>query len=649
MNEKAFIETGVQQMQAGKPEAAEKAFQDALALSPDNPDALHLLGLSRHLAGNSSDAIPPIREAIALHPENPFFRNSLGQAHQALEQFEKALDCFSKATAFKPDFPEALFSMAVCQQKLGQRQDAAKSYRQAIALKPGFPQALCNLGNVLKELGQLEDAIASYNQFIASAPDMVQAETYVSLGDALKDLGRAEEAIESYQTAIGKNPDLAGAYVNLGNAQTDINQLEAANASFEKAHELDPGQCEPFIGLGNVLRKQDRLDDAVEQYEKAVALNPTHPGAHDNLGRALELQGRIEDAILSFHESLRHDGDNAQVHFNLSIALLTAGRLHEGWAEYSWRWKVNDNEQRNFPQPPWQGENLKDKAILVWPEQGIGEEIRFASMIPDLLNCAAHVLVEADPRLVPLFQRSFPGNPIISKAIPPLPEACREDIHFQIPCGDLGKWFRDDFESFPNRDQYLVADSSLRNQLRNRYQDGTTDLLVGVAWSSNNKNIGDDKSLPLLDLVPLAGIPGIRLVDLQYGDTKAQRDAFTSKTGTNILHDDGIDQMADLDAFAAQVAAMDLVVTISNTTAHFAGALGVPTWVMLHANPVACWFLERIDSPWCRSVNLYRKPQDDNTWASVVETICKDLNKLATCGSGQSSGLSVPFSGPLKK
>jgi hypothetical protein len=164
--------------------------------------------------------------------------------------------------------------------------------------------------------------------------------------------------------------------------------------------------------------------------------------------------------------------------------------------------------------------------------------------------------------------------------------------------------------------------------LRERYLDGGSAALVGIAWNSNNLKFGHHKSLPLSALRPLTDVAGITFVDLQYGDTEAERQAFQSETGTAIVHDAGIDQMADLDAFAAQVAAMDLVISVSNTTVHIAGALGVPTWILLNAVPLSCWMLEGDTSPWYPSVKLFRQA-DAGQWAGVIDRAYAELASFA--------------------
>ncbi|MBT3304953.1 MAG: tetratricopeptide repeat protein [Alphaproteobacteria bacterium] len=664
-NLRGLIESGIKQIQAGQFGVAEKTLSSVLKQTPNDPGVLHLLGLSRHLSGNHAGAIAPIQQAVALVPSNDSFLNSLGQAHQALGEHNEALDCFSKAVAINPadagthlnlgnalkalerfddalvsyraalnihpDFPEAHFNLALVLQAQGDLEGALAGFRQTLALKPDFPQALCEMGNTLKDLGQREEASACYLQFIKLAPNMVHPETHVTLGDLLGGLDRHDEAVDQYDQALRKNPQFVGAYINRGNTLRDLQRLEEATASYTQARDLDPDLCEPYIGLGNILKDQNRLEDAIEYYRQAIQANPNSASAFDNLGSALKLQGKLEDAVGCYRDALRFEPENAKVHHNLGMVYLLMGRLREGWAEYHWRWRIDASEEpRAFPHPSWQGEDLKNKTILVWSEQGVGDEVMFASMIPDLLDAGAQVVLESYSRMIPLYQRSFPGVTCVAKGTPASTEAYNGAIvDFHLPFGDLGGWLRNDFESFPNRRSYLVADQARRDILRGRYQDGNgnEDFLIGIAWHSMNESFGDQKSLALHELKPLADVPGVKLVDLQYGDTAGERTAFLSDHGHSIIHDDDIDQMQDLDAFAAQVAALDLVVTISNTTAHFAGALGIPAWVMLNTAPLTCWMLDRDDSPWYPSVKLFRQTRPGD-WTSVILRVVQELGTV---------------------
>ena len=264
--------------------------------------------------------------------------------------------------------------------------------------------------------------------------------------------------------------------------------------------------------------------------------------------------------------------------------------------------------------------------MLVWGEQGVGDEILFAGMVPDLIEAGAKVVLECDPRLVPLFERSFPGVGYLARGA--AGARLEGTFDYQIPSGSLGRWLRPDLKAFPKRTALLAADEPRRDALRRKYLEAGGEFLVGLAWRSKNPRIGGLKSMRLSDLAALFDVPGARFVDLQYGDTADERAALTKATGKTLLHDDGIDQMADLDAFAAQVAAMDLAVSVSNTTVHVAGALGVPAWVMLSTAPMWRWMSDAEGSPWYPSVRLFRQARRGD-WADVVKRIRAALEAFA--------------------
>jgi hypothetical protein len=405
-----------------------------------------------------------------------------------------------------------------------------------------------------------------------------------------------------------------------------MGQLEEAVASHHQALVLNPDYAEAQSNLGNALHDLERLDDAVASYQKALDNKPDHAKTHYNLGNVLRDLGRLEEAVGSYRRALEIDPDYNIAHYNLGLALLLKGDLKEGWINYHWRFWADEYgvPQRPFTQTPWSGEPLQGKTILVWGEQGVGEEILFAGMVPDLTDAGAKVIFETDGRLVPLYRRSFSDVQCVARETPPALETAGQDIDFQVPSGGLGRWLRPDFDAFPYRPSYLAADTDRRDVLREQYLEDGGDFLVGIAWVSKNPWIGRQKSMSLMDLQPLTKVPSVRLIDLQYGETEDERKAFEKETGVPIIHDEGVDQMKDLDAFAAQVAALDLVVTISNTTAHVAGALGIPTWVLLNTASLPCWMIDRNDSPWYSSVKLFRQKQPGD-WAGVIERVVHEL------------------------
>ncbi|MGE0714990.1 MAG: tetratricopeptide repeat protein, partial [Alphaproteobacteria bacterium] len=303
--------------------------------------------------------------------------------------------------------------------------------------------------------------------------------------------------------------------------------------------------------------------------------------------------GAHDRALHWIERALAAEPGNALAHFTRGVVLMRLGRLAEGWRELEWRWRRHDRSSipLDGPWPPWRGEPVGNRPLLVWGEQGPGDVILHASMLNDLVARVGRVILAVERRLVPVLARSFSAVTVVEPAA--LPEA-GASAAAQVAIGSLGNWLRPDFASFPPGAPYLRADPARVASLRGRYRalpgEGP---LVGISWTSTASRF---KTTGLADWAPLLRAAPARFVSLQYGDHAAELAA----AAVPVEHDPAIDPLADLDGFAAQVAAMDLVVTTSNTTAHFAGALGVPTRVLVPRGRGSLWywFDGRADSPW---------------------------------------------------
>jgi Tfp pilus assembly protein PilF len=475
--------------------------------------------------------------------------------------------------------------------------------------------------------GNLEEAEREYRAAIDIQDEFFEA--HVNLGVVLQGRGNASDAATAFLRAIDLNPEMPEIHYALGTVYQDLDRTGEAQACFQCALDMDSGSVEALNGLAICRQTLGDVDGAMEAFESAIGLNPDFAEAHNNLGTLYSKLGRMDDALACFQRAIDINPVYAEAHRNYSHVLLLQGRFAEGWPEFRWRWHCRDftSEKRIFPQAPWAGQPLKGKTILVWGEQGVGDEIHFAEMVPDLFKAGARVILECEPRLMPLFRRSFPAVSCISRQTPPAAEALATGIDFQCPSGDLAGWLRTERGDFPGSPSYLSANHGRVDALKEAYQAGGRDLLAGIAWVSKNPEAGKIKSLDLADWRGMADIPGVRFIDLQYGDTIEERARFEADTGAAILHDDSIDQMADLDAFSAQVAAMDLVISASNTTVHMAGALGVSTWVMLNTVPLCVWMLEGDTSPWYPSLRLFRQSQA-GVWDDVVGKVAAALKDL---------------------
>lgn len=335
-------------------------------MQPDNPDALHLLGLIAHQVGRNDAAIELIGKAIQHHGGNPYFYANLGSALldsgrtlDAIANFRAALNLkadfpethfnlglalnrlnrldesvasYHDALACKPDYVEAHNNLGAVLYELGRLDEAAASYRHAIALRPEYAEAHNNLGSVLKEQGQAMEAIIHHRQALALAPD--SADACNNLGAALKDIGRNDEAATWYRKALELHPAWPLVYNNLGAALTALGQFDGAEAAYRQALALQPDYADAYNNFGALLKELGRSNEAVANYRTALALRPEYVEAHNNLGVALMEQGDYDGAIACYHDALSLRPNFAQAHNNLAAILKDMGRLEEALAEY---------------------------------------------------------------------------------------------------------------------------------------------------------------------------------------------------------------------------------------------------------------------------------------------------------------------------
>lgn len=575
---------GVLLVRLGRSDDAITCYRQALALHPGHADAAFNLAVALRGAGDHDGAARHFADALRAQPDFAEAALNLGQVLLERGDAAGARRHFTTAARLRPDWWMAQFNLAVAAQAEGDDDDALGAYGRAVALAPDHPAILGNYGNLLRLSGRLDDAEAVLERALALSPG--NEDGLINLGVLRQVQGRLDEAVACYERALEIAPGSADALFNKGLALQLAGRGDQAACCYRAAMAADPAHGDARVNLGNVLREQGELDAASDVYAQAVAAAPVSAVAHHNLGQSL----------------------------------LQLGQFAEGWPEYEWRWHCPDfpSRPRRLDCARWQGEELAGLTILVWREQGVGDEILYASMIPDLVARGGRVILEASPRLVPVFARSFPQVTVVSRAETEAP-GFLDAIDRHSPLASLGRWLRPDADAFPRHRGYLRADPAWRDRLRQRYH-RTGRRLVGIAWHSRASGQPGAKSSRLDDWRPLLALPGHVFVDLQYGDTAAERAALERNHGLTVLHDDGIDQLADLDALFAQVAAMDLVVTTSNTTAHVAGALGVPALVLVPAGAGLFWywFTGRDDSPFYPSVRLLRQSAPGR-WDDVLE------------------------------
>ena len=242
-------------------------------------------------------------------------------------------------------------------------------------------------------------------------------------------------------------------------------------------------------------------------------------------------------------------------------------------------------------------------------------------MLADLAKQVPNASVCIDPRLIPLFSRSFPTLKFIGPS-----EVYTQPFDAQIQLGSLGRLYRKNQTDLAKvTSPYLHADALVSSQLNTQLKRGNR-LLCGISWNSKNADHGEGKSLNLEALLPVLTTPGVDFVDLQYGDTEEERAALQAKHGVHLYKQADIDNHDDIDGLASLIDACDIVVTVSNTTAHLAAALGKPVIVMLPNDDALFWYWHRnsVTTPWYPTVRLFRR-SDTGRWEDVIDSVALTL------------------------
>src|SRR5215510_8073967 len=595
--------------------------QDATA------EALYREARSRCQQGLIAEGIDLARRALALDARQARFHTLLGMALSNVGRHAEALDSFDQAIALGA--VDAHGSRADALVGLGRLVDALESFDRALAHDPSSVADWCNRGAALLELGRAGEAAESFARATALAPDF--AEAHYNHGNALVKLERHADAIVSYDRALTHKPDYVDALNNRANALNQLGRLPEALTGVEAALALAPEHVGALVTRSVLLRKLHRSADAIASCERAHALKPDDTDALTVRADLLTDLERFDNAIATLDRIIALKPEDVSAKWNKSLICLGLGRFQEGWPLYEHRWAgAKGLVPRGYTQPRWNGGRI-DGTLLIWGEQGLGDEILHASMLPDVLARTPSVVFEVEPRLAPLFARSFPTVKVIAGQ----PELYAGTVDAQEPLASLGGFLRRSFEDFPRRERgYLAADPARALALRARIaSDGRS--VIGLSWVSKAPVGGASKSARLADFEALLRLPHCRFVDLQYGDTRAERAALARDLGIVVERLDDIDNTNDLDGLAALMTACDAVVSVSNTTAHLAGALGRPTFVMVPHGfaRIWYWFHERNQSPWYPRVAV-RRQQSGQPWADVVAEVAREVSALVDSGRG---------------
>ncbi len=497
-----------------------------------------------------------------------------GIAQQRAGRLPEAERAYRGVLAADPACAPALFVLGLLTLATSRASEAVSLLSCADVLRPAHPGQRLALCRALLADGRAA-AVPNVAAALAATPGLppaLRAEAHFLHGSALNALGRPEQAARTLSLAVAADPGHAPAHANLGNALADLDRADAAEAALREAIRLDPTLAEAHVSLGHVLGERGATDEAIAACGRAIDLQPDLPAAHWNQG----------------------------------IAFLLAGRLEEGWARYEWRKRRFPHAYTALPGPHWRGEPLDGRHILVLAEQGFGDAIQLARYLPLLAARGARVSLRCAASLRPLL-RQLDGVAVLDDGPLPAHDVWADQM-------SLPGLFETTLDTIPSPSPYLRAHPSLAASWRRRLPPGRR---VGLVWAGNPAHSNDRRrSLPPDAVAALAASCAPRLVGLQVGPRAGE------------LSPHGVPELgralASFADTAGVLAGLDLLVTVDTSAAHLAGALGVPTWLMLPHAPDWRWMRDRADSPWYPSMRLFRQERAGD-WGGVVRQVAAAL------------------------
>lgn len=565
---------------------ASKIYLDLINSEQVVVDAYLNLAAIYGMTNKLSLALDLLEKLIIIDPGMPEAHNNLGNIYLIKGDTEKAKICFLQAISIKDDYPHAHYNIGRSLQIEGSLVDAIKYYRKSCQLDPSYGEAFLNLGIVLRENGDPREALLVLHA--ASALLSNNPEYFYQIGRTYWDLNKSSDAIESFKLAVKLDPSFSKGYNNLGIILSETNQFIEALTNYNHALAIDPMYSLAWNNKANLLKDLGEYSASIQCYQKAIEINPNYDEARKNLG----------------------------------ILYLLLGDFKQGLPLYEYRYDFESDSDQFFSQISgirWYGQPISNnKKLIVVAEQGLGDIIQFYRYVIALKRMGWNVLFCADDRIQILFKQS--GIPFISNS-----DLLLLDDFFWCPLASLPLHLTISPLGRATHDPYLRINTNDVISWRGSISKKSEEIIIGINWSSNIEGQQDrSRSIHLYQYESLNFPENSSLLSLQTGYATKQLEDCDFIDRFIDIPEISSETYSDLHIYAAIISCCDLVVTSATTVAHFAGALGVPVWVLVSSRPDWRWGISGDTSFWYPSMRLFRKGNNE-AWNVVIKRLSNQL------------------------
>jgi len=584
LNITSLLTQAYKAFQSGQVEIAENLTAKVIRIQSGNFDALFLNGIIQGLKGHHDAAAKLLKKAVHLAPQHPYAHYNLAKALIEIERYKEAVEHLKKSIKLEPQNPEAELNLGLCLIKQGFFEEALGHLDRALILNPQYIEAMVN-----------------------------QAICHIELGNI-------DRALETALITTNLSPNNDACWSTLGAAHYKNKSLINAISCYQKAIAINNNNFKYYLSIGKCYKNHKDIDNAIEAYETALNLNSTNIDCLNSLATILIREQKFDDAELLLKKAIDSDPNDSDIHVNLSILHFLKFEFNLGWSEYEFR----DENKYLYGGPfqsskrKWSPRDTHDR-LLIWGEQGIGDQIIYASMLADVSKIVSRLRVGVDDRLINLLNRSHPTLDMIS--IKERPANSTFDSY--LPMASLGQYFRSQVTDFPAPKCFLIANDEKIAAFKSQTPKGK--LICGISWKSINNSAAESKSMLASELLPLFKLNGAHFFNLQYLPEQEDLELFSQHQAPIQAFKD-LDTFNDIDGLAAAIMACDVVVTVSNTTAHLAGALGKETLLLLSNAVGKFWYWNEYQGRnlWYSNIKVFQQ-RVEGEWSYPLAELQKYL------------------------
>ena len=500
-------------------------------------------------------------------------------------------------------------------QNSGHYDVAVVKYNKYLENDPYNQFALNNLSVIYINQAKLELAEKTIMQCLQNSEG--SADSFNHLAIVYLRTSRLVQASKLLEHALTLDPFKIETYLNLVNVYGNLNDTTKAMHYALEGIKIAPASSLAFNNLGSVLNSMAMFEEAIIAFETAFELDNNNIEALVNLGTCRVFSGKNNEAISIYENALKKLPKKVRsqadvIKFLLAFEYLKKGLLDKGWEYYDYGFHPNipsanaRAQPRTFKKPLWKGQPIVGKTLLIWREQGLGDEMMFLSCMPDLIKFHDKIILEVDKRLVETIQRSFPSITVRAQNYGPPPyfEAIYHDYDYQLPLASLMRYFRKSIDDFKTSSPYIKFDQVKKTKFSDRLAPYKGKLLIGICWRSGN--IDALRAMTYVGIMKwgeLFSMKDVVWVNLQYGECEDECLEAEKEFGIEIVRWPDLNLKDDLDDVFALMSELDFVVTVATAVHHMAASTGIETLLI---TPHGAWNRFHLDyDPWFSNLHPF--------------------------------------------